>query len=350
MLHGRLQLALFNFFGTVVKDGLAPFVSVYLVTTLGWTPGEAGVVWFAREMGKLAAQAPAGHLVDRTTWKRTLLVLSSLFATVPAASIIWWNSLAWMIAKAVVEGIASAIIEPAKAAVALGIVGPKEFDRVSRINEICDHSGTLFCALAAGVVAYASYPDVGYLFIVISVMGALAAVCAILIPGNVRRSDGSTKKIIDDSVARGDKHEGAKTASVCELLRNVNIPIFAACCFFFHFGNAAVLPLLGQYVAIAGDERGGLPYTAANIAIAQTSAAFFAWVMGKMIDKGYDYRTPVFLGFGSLPVRCGVILALVYAWPNPYALIATQIIDGVGAGASRLPSSLHPSSCGSPTA
>ena len=167
-----------------------------------------------------------------------------------------------------------------------------------------------------------------------------------------------------------------------ELCKNVNIPLFSACCFFFHFANAAVLPLLGQYaaivgphvpigvaphghvapmlprgmltrgryVAIVGDARGGLPYTAANIAIAQSSATFFAWAMGKMIDRGYGYRLPVFIGFGSLPVRCGVILALVYAWPNPYALIATQIIDGVGAGASRLPSSLRPSSCGSPTA
>ena len=79
------------------------------------------MVWFAREMGKLAAQTPAGHLVDRTPWKRTLLVLSALFATVPAATIIWWNSLPWMVAKAVIEGIASAIIEPAKAAVALGV-------------------------------------------------------------------------------------------------------------------------------------------------------------------------------------------------------------------------------------
>ena len=330
--HGRGQLALVNFFGTVVKDGLAPFVSVYLVTTLGWSPGQAGVVWFAREMGKLVAQAPAGHIVDRTAWKRTLLAFSALLATVPAATIIWWNSLSWMVAKAVIEGIASAIIEPAKAAVALGVVGPKDFDRVSRTNEMCDHAGTLFCAIAGGVVAYASYPDVGSLFIVVSAMGTLAAVAALLIPSKVRSADGSKRSTINDSVARGDKHVGAKADSVCELFRNINIPIFSACCFFFHFGNAAVLPLLGQYIAAVGDARGALPYTAANIAIAQTSATFFAWTMGKMLDRGYSYRAPVLLGFGSLPVRCGVILALVYAWPNPYALIATQVIDGVGAG------------------
>ena len=172
------------------------------------------MVWFAREMGKLAAQTPAGHLVDRTPWKRTLLVLSALFATVPAATIIWWNSLPWMVAKAVIEGIASAIIEPAKAAVALGVVGPHHFDRVSRINEMSDHAGTLFCAIAGGIVAYASYPDVGYLFIVIGVMGALAAATACLIPGKVRGADGTEKNIIDDSVARGDKKEGAKAHSV----------------------------------------------------------------------------------------------------------------------------------------
>ena len=37
-----------------------------------------------------------------------------------------------------------------------------------------------------------------------------------------------------------------------ELCKNVNIPLFSACCFFFHFANAAVLPLLGQYAAIVG--------------------------------------------------------------------------------------------------
>ena len=333
--HGRAQLACFNFFGTVVKDGLAPFVSVYLVSALGWDPGRAGIVWFARDISKLIAQAPAGQLVDISEWKRTLLCVSVVCATVPAVSIIWWNSFTWMICKAIIEGIASAILEPAKAAVVLGIVGPSQFDRASQVNEMCDHAGTFFCAISAGVVAYFS-PDQSYLFIIIGAMGLLATISILVIPTHVRDANGTMVRTIDDSIARGSpskkRDKDFKAKSVCSLLQNVNIPIFAACCFFFHLCNAAILPLLSQFIAISGDERAGLPYTAANIAVAQVSAIFFAWMMGKMIERGNHYHMPVAIGFGSLPIRCGTILVLIYAWPKPYALIATQVLDGVGAG------------------
>ena len=123
--HGRAQLACFNFFGTVVKDGLAPFVSVYLVSALGWDPGRAGIVWFARDISKLIAQAPAGQLVDISEWKRTLLCVSVVCATVPAVSIIWWNSfggIAWYRRSTIFQKVT--------------VVGPSRFKKFQKLCQL----------------------------------------------------------------------------------------------------------------------------------------------------------------------------------------------------------------------
>jgi MFS family permease len=63
-----------NFLIADVRGGLGPYIVVFLVTELGWTPSATGFVttiggWFG-----LAAQAPIGAWLDRTSRKRAILL------------------------------------------------------------------------------------------------------------------------------------------------------------------------------------------------------------------------------------------------------------------------------------
>eukprot|EP00593_Proboscia_inermis_P014870 CAMPEP_0171305082 /NCGR_PEP_ID=MMETSP0816-20121228/14871_1 /TAXON_ID=420281 /ORGANISM="Proboscia inermis, Strain CCAP1064/1" /LENGTH=138 /DNA_ID=CAMNT_0011785629 /DNA_START=15 /DNA_END=431 /DNA_ORIENTATION=+ len=58
--------------------------------------------------------------------------------------------------------------------------------------------------------------------------------------------------------------------------------------------------------------------------------------MDKLMKKGVRINIPILIGFGSQALRIGIILALTYTWSNPYALVATQLLDGIGAGVNGL--------------
>lgn len=115
-------------------------------------------------------------------------------------------------------------------------------------------------------------------------------------------------------------------------MENRNIVLFAFSVFFFHLGNAGVLPLLSQTLAIDGG-RAGLPYTCGNIAVAQVTSIFATWGMGKALKRGIPYKIPLIFGYAfAVPVRCFAIVLLLKCWPNSYALLTMQLFDGVGAG------------------
>jgi len=102
--------------------------------------------------------------------------------------------------------------------------------------------------------------------------------------------------------------------------------IFAACVTMFHFANAAMLPLVGQKLALA-DRDIGTALMAACIVAAQVVMVPMAMLVGARADVWG--RKPLFLaGFAILPIR-GVLYTLS---DNPYWLVGVQLLDGVGAG------------------
>lgn len=102
--------------------------------------------------------------------------------------------------------------------------------------------------------------------------------------------------------------------------------------FFFHLGNAAVLPLLGQVIALGGGGgREGLLWTCVLIMLAQLTAIVGALVGQKVAQNaGGNYQMTLAFGYALLPVRCACIVALLQldTTESPYALAATQIFDG----------------------
>ncbi len=355
----RLMLC-FNFFIAPVKDGLAPLVSVYLVAENGWDAGSAGIIWFVRDISTLLCQMFAGAFVDSFEHKQTLLVLATASASIAATSMVFSQNFTFLVVKSIIEGVSTCFLTPCKNSVALGLIGSETFDEVSKENEMADHAGSFVFIIVAGVVSFLLYPNVVGVFYIIGGAGFLACLSVIIMPLSVCEEDDCSASIIKDDTEQNipasspgqssqrpsltrkrslidmktsrNLTEGEEVKSYSSILKDQNIALFALSVFFFHLGNAAVLPLLSQILAIDGG-RAGLPYTCGNIAIAQVTSIFATWGMGKAIKRGIPYKVPLIIGYAfAVPVRCFAIVLLLKFWPNNYALLAMQLFDGIGAG------------------
>jgi MFS family permease len=102
--------------------------------------------------------------------------------------------------------------------------------------------------------------------------------------------------------------------------------IFAAAVVLFHLANAAMLPLVGQKLALQ-DKNLGTTLMSACIVAAQIVMVPMAMLVGARADRWG--RKPLFLaGFLILPLR-GCLYTLS---DNQFWLVAVQTLDGVGAG------------------
>lgn len=102
--------------------------------------------------------------------------------------------------------------------------------------------------------------------------------------------------------------------------------MYAGAVVLFHFANAAMLPLVGQYMA-TGVDHGASLYMSACIIVAQLVMMPMAAFAGRFSTRWG--RKPVFLiALACLPLR-GLLLAL---GSNPYYLVSIQILDGISAG------------------
>ena len=121
---------------------------------------------------------------------------------------------------------------------------------------------------------------------------------------------------------------------------------FCLCCFGFHFGNAAMLPLLGQKLSLgapgpatcdgqgsgAGSHAGGsqsMLFMASCQVVAQGIMTVVAAIVGRLADT--VGRQPIFLvGFAIIPTR-GFVVSLI-PHSSHWMLIATQCFDGLANG------------------
>src|SRR5580704_11136198 len=112
-----------NFFLADVRDGLGPYLAVYLLTDQKWDEARIGIVMSVATIAGILAQTPAGALVDTTRAKRMLMVAAALIVTAASLSLPLLPDF-WPVA--ISQGVAHAagsIFPPAIAAIALGVVG-----------------------------------------------------------------------------------------------------------------------------------------------------------------------------------------------------------------------------------
>jgi len=269
-------------------------------------------------VGAILAQAPVGALVDRTTAKRALIVAGALTVTAGSLAMPLFPGFYSISVLQALTGIAGSVFAPALAAVTLGIVGPRLFSRRIGRNESFNHAGNASAAALTGGLAYFFGPVV--VFWVLAVMAASSVAATLRIP----------RDAIDHDVARGMDHAPGEPhtepSRITVLLHNRRLMIFGAAVVAFHFANAAMLPLVGQLLALHNKDV-GTALMAVCIIAAQVVMVPVAYLAGAKADSWG--RKPIFLtGFAVLAVR-GFLYTLS---GNSYWLVGVQLLDGVGAG------------------
>jgi MFS family permease len=317
-----------NFFLADVRDGLGPYLAIYLLTEQKWDQASIGVVMSVAALAGIIAQTPAGALIDRSTAKRALIVLAAIVTTAACLTLPLIGRFELVAATQAMAAIACAIFPPAIAAVTLGIVGPRAFARRIGRNEAFNHAGNATAATLAGIAAYFYGPIV--VFWLLAAMAVASVAATLSIPSDA----------IDDHMARGldgmaergggdrkrDAGDDEKPSGFQVLLTCRPLLIFAGATILFHFSNAAMLPLVGQKLALVNRELGTTLMSACIVA-AQLVMVPVAMLVGRKADVWG--RKPIFATALAVLALRGALYPLS---ENPYWLVSVQLLDGVGAG------------------
>ena len=315
-----------------VRDGLGPYLAIYLATKR-WDPSRIGLAMSAMGIASVIAQTPAGALIDQSRRKRSWMIAAALLVALGAVAMVRVPTLPVILGAQATIGVASAIFPPAIAAVSLGLVGHSRLSRRAGRNEAFNHAGNVVAAVLAGLIGdHVAYEGIFYL---------LAGMCGASVVATLM----IRPEEIDDELARGGEqgkpaglgdpmHDGAldpapkppRAASLGELVGDRRIVIFAASVVLFHFANAAMLPLVGQKMT-AGMTQGVAGYMSYCIIAAQLVMVPVALLASRLADS-WGRRATFLIGFAVLPVR-GVLYTIT---ADPRALVAVQLLDGVGAG------------------
>jgi len=314
-LRSLRSLDWLNFFLADVQTGVGPFLAIYLAA-YNWNEERIGLALTLGGIAGIVTQTPLGGLIDRTRAKRALICLGVVALVIGALSTAFFPTFWPVMAAQLLIGGTSSIFLPAIAAISLGMVGQKLFDRRQGRNQTFNAAGNVVAAIAMGLIGY-FFSNRGIFFFV-ALFAAPTIVSLLLIrPGE-----------INHELARGYRPGDAREKPVraWELLKDRLLVIFLICAVMFHFANAAILPLLGEMLA-KGQGRSSMMFMAACVVTTQFTITLIAGQTGRL--AGSWGRKPLLLiGFAVLPIR-----AVLYTLTdNPTLLIAIQILDGVAAG------------------
>ena len=304
-----------NFFLANVQTGIGPFLAIYLAAN-SWNEQRVGIALTVGGIAGILTQTPAGALVDHLRSKRALIAAGIITLAVSALLIVLVPTFWSVMSAQVLIGGSSSFFGPAICAVSLGIVGHKLFDLRQARNQAFSSAGTILAAMSIGLLGH--YVSNRSIFFFV-----LACALPTILVLRIIRSDE-----IDYDVARGGKKgdKDAKPASALALLKDRQLVIFLGCAVMFHFANAAMLPLLGEMLA-KGQGRSSMMFMSACVVTTQLVITLLASWSGR--KAGSWGRKPLLLiAFGVLPVR-----AVLYTLTdNTVALVAIQLLDGIGAG------------------
>ena len=227
---------------------------------------------------------------------------------------------------AISQGLAHAagvVFPPAIAAVSLGIVGHRSFTaRIGR-NETFNHAGNATAAAIAGAAAYLFGPQV--VFYLLAVMSSASIVSILAIPREASDHD-LARSLHDPERAAGPGSERDTPSGLSIVMSCRPLLIFAVCVTIFHLSNAAMLPLVGQKLALQ-DKHIGTSLMSACITAAQIVMVPMAMLVGAKADQ-WGHKRFFLAALLILPVR-GALYTLS---DNKAWLVGVQLLDGVGAG------------------
>jgi len=312
-----------NFFLADVRQGLGPYLAIYLLTEQKWDEAHIGVVMSVATIAGIIAQTPAGALVDATRAKRLVMAGSALIVMAASLSLPWFPSF-WSVAiSQSIANAAEVVFPPALAAVSLGIFGNRAFTgRIGR-NETFNHAGNAVAAAIAGGAAFLFGPKV--VFFLLAFMAAASLVSVLAIPERAIDHD-LARGLNDAGEPAGTGQAGDRPSGLSVLLTCRPLLIFAVCVTLFHLSNAAMLPLVGQKLALQ-DKNLGTSLMSACIVAAQIVMVPMAMLVGAKADT-WGHKRFFLAALLILPLR-GALYTLS---DNKAWLVGVQLLDGIGAG------------------
>lgn len=308
-----------NLFLADVRDGLGPYLAIYLLTVQRWDEARIGVVMAAGMIAGIVAQTPAGALIDRSHAKIALIIAAAVAVTISSLMLPLWPDFSWVLASQIIAGAAGSIFAPAIAAITLGIVGTRAFARRTGRNEAFNHAGNALSALIAGVLAWSFGPIVVFWMMAVMAVGSIVA--ALRIPAGAIDHD-RARGLAEPDATAGQAHPSGWRS----VLANRPLRLFALSVVVFHFSNAAMLPLVGQKLALLAPQL-GTSLMSICIVAAQLVMVPVALFVGARADR-IGHKRIFLVAFAVLACRG----ALYVLSDNPYWLVAVQLLDGIGAG------------------
>lgn len=303
-----------NFFLADVQTGLGPFLAAYLVAS-HWTASNALYALTAGGLVTVFLQTPAGGIVDQARRKRLIVVLGSLVLGVGAMLLAWKTSRLAVYSAQFLIGGTSPFLAPSLAAITLGLVGQKAFDRQFGRNQAFNSAGNVTAALLTLAVSH--FLGNRAIFLAAACLVAPTILCTLLIkPQEIdyERARGGTERV---------KENRSLGYTMRLLAQDRVLLIFLVCCFLFHFANAAMLPELGALLS-KSDSKTAVAFMTACVIVTQLIISFTAAWVGVQANR-HGRRPLLLIGFGVLPLRA-VLYTLTHI---PAALIAIQFLDGV---------------------
>jgi MFS family permease len=308
-----------------VRDGVGPYLAVYLTGSLHWQAGAIGAALAASSIAAALFQVPAGLLVDGLKIKRALVAMSGLAVGASCLAIVLVPGLGTVMVAQSLLGAASAVIPPALAALSLGLVGRRRLPaRISR-NEAFNHAGNLLAAVLAGVLG--QYLGHAWIFYLVCAFAVGSAAVTWLIDSREIDHELARGGGVDPEASGREEVSDKGALSFREVWRKRELRVFLGAVTLFHLGNAAMLPLAGRVLALAHPGTDALALSACIIA-AQLVMVGVAWAVGRAMARGVGRKTIFLVALAVLPVR-GVLFCLT---SSPVGVVGIQLLDGVAAG------------------
>jgi MFS family permease len=296
-----------------VQTGFGPFVSVYL-TTQKWTQTDIGLVLSVAGVVALLSQVPAGVLVDWARAERLVAGIAVAIIACAALTYAVFPVLPAILAAATFHAVASCVLGPAIAAIALGLVGHAGIgERLGR-NARFASIGNGFAAALMGTC--------GYFFSARSVFFVTAV---LLVPTLLALRQIAPREIVPERAHGGPTAPRETPAPLVSLLKDRSLLTLACCVALFHLANAAMLPLMGSALTSRSSDWATI-MIAICIVVPQIVVALIAPWAGHQA-RIWGRRPMLLAGFAALAVR-GMLFASV---TDPALVVAAQLFDGVSA-------------------
>jgi MFS family permease len=299
------------FFVADLQTSFGPFIAVYL-TENRWTQAQLGLALSVGSASAMLAQVPAGALVDALRSKAVAAAIA-LVGISGGAMMMALSPTLWPVLLAQsMYGFAACMLNPALAALTLGLVGAaaaaERLGRNARYQAIGSATGAALLGICG---TYLSTRSIFWLAALLCVP-ALLALRTVAEPVVTRLAPAVSRLA----------HEPVR-----HVLLDRRLLAWLACAFLFHLCNAAMLPLASVEITKRADAQASL-IIAACILVPQLIVALLSPLAGRVADR-WGRRWVLLAGFCALPARA-LLLAAV---PDPLWIIPVQALDGLGGAA-----------------